>query len=52
MLFGNNDYMNGSHGMYVIKGYDVIIFVNFAARNYAFYDFAKNTFIHGKYLSC
>ena len=46
MFSGNNNDMDGSHGMYIITSHYLAIFINFAARNRAICDFAKNTVFH------
>jgi hypothetical protein len=48
MPFGNNNDVYGRHGVYIIKGHDVIILIHFAARYCTIYNFTKNTVVaHG-----
>src|SRR3989338_8861084 len=47
MFFGNNQSMAGIIRIDVKKGEKVIILVNNIGRNFFFYNFAENTFVHG-----
>lgn len=46
MLFGDHQEMKGGLGMYVVKGQEFIIFVEFFAGNFSGDNFTKNT-VHG-----